>query len=187
MKDDMRGLFFIMKGQYRKGAKPSYESAVSGDVMYIGGHDPSSEDTVEWYMLRDCKTFKCVACSNDLNKVLESLSNVVKKNKGSAKRYFRSVKNYSVNVSPVMMEHYEHVFNEYGVWYEDQVSEVVESAYTEIKDQRPVNKSKRLMAKNKVSKEDFVIDTPHTKVMVDTTTPKKVKPKVKLGVRKLNI
>ena len=68
--DTMRGLFFIVKGQDRKGVEPSYVNKETNDLGYIGGYDPYSKETPNWYMLLDCKTFHCIACGGDFKKVL---------------------------------------------------------------------------------------------------------------------
>ena len=61
MKEDMRGLFFIVKGQYRKDNDP--------DGVCISGYDPNSPNTEEWYQVKDHITFHTFACGSDLNKV----------------------------------------------------------------------------------------------------------------------
>lgn len=186
MKDDMRGLFFIVKGQYSKGARPSVVNT-SGDVSYLGGYDPLSDDTKEWYQVIDNTTFNCVACGGDLDSVLRSLSNLIKKHKGSLKRYLKFMKHYSTGVSPSMREFYKHLYEEYGDFFNDLVCEVVENTYIELVEERPVNKSKRLLAKNKIHKEDLEMNTKKEDTPVETLTLKKVKPKVKLGVKKLKL
>ena len=181
MKDDMRGLFFIVKGQYRKGVAPSYMSEVTDSVTHIGGYDPNSVDTTEWYMLRDNKTFNCVSCGSDLNKVLESLDKVIRRHKGSVKRYLKSVERRGATISPATLEQFKHIYDEYGDWFSDEVNEVVESVYEDLKGENVVNKSRKLVSKSKTQ-----VDVVKTKeVVMETSTPKKAKPKVKLGVKKL--
>ena len=51
--DSMRGLFFIVKGQYQKGVEPSFINSVTGDVSHVGGYNPYSDDTTNWYMCLD--------------------------------------------------------------------------------------------------------------------------------------
>ena len=55
MTEDMRGLFFIVKGQYRKGEGKKIVNDVSGDYMWLGGYDPTLKDTpsTRWYMCLD--------------------------------------------------------------------------------------------------------------------------------------
>lgn len=176
----MRGLFFIVKGQYSKGARPSVVNT-SGDVSYLGGYNPLSDDTKEWYQVIDNTTFNCVACGGDLDSVLRSLSNLIKKHKGSLKRYLKFMKHYSTGVSPSMREFYKHLYEEYGDFFSDIVCGVVEKAYEDLVVETPVNRSKRLMAKTKVIRED------HKEKEEGTHTLKKVNTKKRLGVKKLKM
>ena len=211
MSDDMRGLFFVVKGQYAKGVAPSFVNKVSGDVTFIGGYDPFSEDTSNWYMLMDCKTFHCVSCGSDLNQVLKAVHTAIKKYKGSARNYFKHVSEvtsddyYEVTylgrsplthdqrvakaegrcprVSPVMRCLYEKVYAEYGDYYEDEVQEMEDLAYSELVEERPINKTRKLVSKNKPK--GLVKTTPKEEKVLDTTQPKRlVKPKVKIGLKK---
>lgn len=209
--DNMRGLFFIMKGRYNKGLEPSFRNSVSNDTMYIGGYDPFNSRTENWYMLLDNKTFHCIACGSDLDKVLKGVYTVIKKHKGVAKKYFKRVSDTTSDdyyethylglapltpeqraskaegkcprVSPVMRCLYEKVFEEYGDFFSDEIKEMEDLAYSELREDKPVNKSKKLMAKNKKSVET----TPKKEVLLETPTLKKVKPKVKVGVKKLHM
>lgn len=211
----MRGLFFIVKGQYAKGVEPSFNNRVTNEKGYLGGYDPYSADTREWYMLLDCKTFHCVACGSDLKRVLRGVYTTILKHKGVAKKYFKHVSSitsddyYEVHylgkspltpesrakkaegrcprVSPAMRELYKHLYDTYGDFFRDEVEEMEDLAYSELAEERPINKTRKLMSKSKtpkgvvdvVKKEDMEIETP--------TTLKKVKPKVKIGVKKLSM
>lgn len=187
MSENMRGLFFIVKGQYTKGAEPSFNNDITGGVSYIGGFDPYSEDTAEWYMLLDSKTFNCVSCGRDINKMLKGVYNTIKRYKGSAERYFKSLKeaNYGkgTHQPPAMRCLYEHIYEEYGDFYSDEVEEMEDLAYSELVEEKPFNKSKKLVSKHKKTMELLEKE----EVRIDTLTPKKVKPKVKLGVKKLTM
>ena len=186
MIEDMRGLFFIVKGQYARGVEPSFVS-VTGNVNHIGGYDPHSEDTQEWYMLLDSKTFNCMMCGNDFNKVLKGVYNIIKKHKGSAERYFKLLKKANdgkgFSQSPTMRCLYEHIYEEYGDYYSDEIKEMEDLAYSELVEEKPFNKSKKLVSKHKKTME--VLEK--GEVRIDTSTLKKVKPKVKLGVKKLTM
>lgn len=213
--DDMRGLFFIIKGQFRKGAEPSFINKVSGDVSWIGGYDPNRDTTEEWYMLMDCKTFNCLACGSDLNKVLRGVRTAINKYKGVAKKYFKHISDTTSDdyyethylgrtplshegrlkkaegrcprVSPIMRCLYEQIYSEYGDYYRDEIEEMEDLAYSDLREEKPIHKSKKLMAKTKkgvgvintLEKQEKVIETP--------TLKKMVKPKVKLGMKKLKM
>lgn len=212
--DSMRGLFFVVKGQYRKGLEPSFVNRVSGDVNHIGGYDPYSKDTENWYMLMDKITFQCLACGSDLEKVVKGVYTAIMKRKGSAKKYFKHVSDttsddyYEVHylgrtplnhdqrqkkaegrcprVSPIMRELYSAVYNEYGDFFRDLIEEQEDLAYENLKEERPINKTRKLVSKNKVKNTEM--EKSNTSQVIETQTPKKlVKPKTKLGVKKLSM
>lgn len=208
--DSMRGLFFIVKGQYSRGLEPSFVNKVSGDVNHIGGYDPYNKDTENWYMLMDKITFQCLACGSDLNKIVKGVYTAIMKRKGSAKKYFKHVSDttsddyYEVHylghtplnhdqrvkkaegrcprVSPIMREIYSAVYNEYGDFFRDLIEEQEDLAYENLKEEKPINKTRKLVSKNKLK--THMEKTPTQQV--ETQTPKKlVKTKTKLGVKKL--
>ena len=214
MKEDMRGRFFIAKGQYCK-TEPSFTNKASGSVSYIGGYDPYNRHTAEWYMLMDCKTFHCVACGGSLDKILKALHTTIVKSKGDAKRYFKHVSSvtsedyYEIHylghkplsldqlskkaegrcprVSPVMKCLYEAVYNEYGDFFSEEIEEVEDRAYEDLKGEKPINKSRKLVSKNK-SKIGLVKTIPKKDKVVEPTPPKKLgMTKVKMGVKKLKM
>lgn len=171
----MRGLFFIVRGQYSKGAEPSFVNSVTGDVNYIGGYDPYGEDTPNWYMLLDKETFNCVACGSDFDKVVKGVYRVIKNYKGVAKNYFRHISKVTSDdyyethylgrkplnhdqrvkkaegrcprVSPAMMELYKHIYEEFGDYYEEEVQVMERLAYDELEEGKMQNKAKKLVSK----------------------------------------
>lgn len=167
----MRGLFFIIKGQYRRD-KSGYDTI---------GYDPFNPETPEWYMLVDNKTFTCVSCGSDLKKVLRSVHNTIKRHKGDVSRFFKQVSMLSSKVSPLTQELYRKVYNDYGYYYRDLIIEMEDLAYDELKEERPIFKSRKLMAKHKTTQ--GVYATP-VKDKVSSPTPL-VRPKKVFGVKKL--
>lgn len=214
MSDDMRGLFFIVKGQYRK-TEPSFINRVTNDKTYIGGYDPYDDDTEEWYQLMDCKTFHCLACGSDFNRVLKGVHTAIIKHKGQAKRYFKQVCSitsddyYEVHylghapltpekrakkaegrcprVSPPMMELYKHIYDEYGEFFREEIEKMEDLAYSELVEERPINKTRKLVSKNKPKGGLVKTETPKVEVIETPTTPKKVRSKVKMGIKKLSM
>lgn len=209
----MRGLFFIVKGRYSKGVEPSFLNKVKNEVSYIGGYDPYNEDTPEWYMLLDKNTFHCIACGGDFNKVLKGVYITIKKYRGVAKNYFRHISSitsddyYETNylgktpltheqrvkkaegrcprVSPVMRELYQQVYNEFGDYFEEEIQEMEERAYSEISDQTPFKKAKKLRSMTKSIKTP--VETPMKDVQ---ETPKTTRlltnlSKPRLGLKRL--
>lgn len=207
----MRGLFFVVKGQYRKGVEPSFHNVARGDLSYIGGYDPTSPHTEEWYMVLDTKTYYCIACGGDLNKVLRGVYNTIKKSKGVAKNYFKKVSQvtsddyYEVTylgrrpltpeertkkavgrcprVSPTTRYVYEKVYEVYGEHFRDLVEEMEDLAYTNLVEETPLKKNRKLVSKHKK-----VLETTPTPKVIKTPTPQKlVRPKVRLGIKKMKI
>lgn len=192
--DSMRDLFFIVKGQYRKGVEPSFINRATGDVSYVGGHNPDDPNTEEWYMCLDKVTFNCVACGGDLKKVAHAVYTQIMKRGGSAKKYFKYVSDttsddyYEVTylghepltsdkrskkaegrcprTSPPMRCLYNAVYKWYGDYYCDLIAEMEDLAY---KDLEVVKKEKRPI--NKTRK--ILSKTPIRKVEVEEekTTP----------------
>ena len=120
MNEDMRGLFFIVKGQYKRGVEPSYTNT-NGGVSYIGGYDPYNDTTEEWYMLIDNRTFQCHCSTSDLNKVLDTAFNIITRNKGNAKRYFKAISEVPYGVSRAMSEMRKHTYEEFGDFYRKEI------------------------------------------------------------------
>lgn len=215
MKEDMRGLFFLVKGQYRK-QEPCFTNEVTGDKTYIGGYDPESENTNEWYMVMDNKTFHCIACGSNKEKVLNSVHSVIVRYKGEAKLYFHHVSKVTSDdyyethylghkeltpdkrakkaegrcprVSPAMRCLYEKVLEEYGDYYSDEVECLEDKAYESLKENTPLKRSKRLVSKTKKSLNKKVLNTTDKEDKVlDTTHKKLVRPKKKFGLKKLSM
>lgn len=181
--EDMRDLFFIIKGGYVKGVEPKFTNT-KGDEIYIGGYDPYSEDTKEWYMLVDNQTYSVMSCGEDLNTVLQSVYNTIRHFKGSLKKYLKHTTEYSHTQSKSAMELYKRVEDEYGDYYKDLITTMEDSAYDSLREEKTYNKSRKLVSKHK---KDMVVEIEKTPVThtEETLTLKKVKPKVHLGVKKI--
>lgn len=186
MKTDMKGVFFIVKGQYRRRGEVFYND-VSGEKNYLGGYDPESEDTVEWYMLLDNITFNTWASGCDLNKILLCARKYIKKYV-SRDRFLASLDTMEggKNTSPIHARLMREVYNTYGDYYEDKIEKVVGDEYEVLKDTliNPYfKKTKRLFKRVK----NTSVETPRTPVETpqDTlvSTPKmlgKVRKRIKL-------
>lgn len=157
----MRNLFFIVKGHYANGVGECYTSEVTNDKVYIGGYNPYSEDTEEWYMLMDKKTFHCVGCGKDIHALLETLTKLLIRFKDDERKYFKHVSSitsedyYEVTflgrnpltpeqrtkkaigkcprTSPKMKELYTHVLKSYGDYLSDEIESAEEKAYNILK------------------------------------------------------
>lgn len=211
--DTMKDLFFIMKGQYRKGVAPSFVNSAIGDVNYVGGYDPDRPETEEWYMCLDKVTFQCICCRSDFNKVLHSVYTVIMKYKGKAKKYFKHISDttsedyYEVHylghtpltpeqrskkaegrcprTSPPMRCLHNAVYSWYGDYYKDQIEEMEEKAYSDLEE--VIRNSKPINKSRKIMKRTPVkrveMETPKTPSGEITPVKKVVKPKI--GVRKI--
>lgn len=213
--DSMRDLFFIIKGQYRKGVEPSFVNDSTGDVSYLGGYDPERQDTAKWYMCIDKVTYTCVSCGSNLDKVLNSVYNTIMKYKGSAKKYFKHISDttnddyYETHylgkspltpeqrskkaegkcprTSPSMRCLYNAVYEYYGYFFNEQVQEKEDQAYKDLEE--VIKESKPINRTRKIMRK-----TPVQKVEMETPkTPQGLNTKLKkvgvkkLGVRKLSI
>lgn len=187
--ESMKGLFFIMKGQYRK--KEPFVVCEDRETRAIGGYDPEDEDTNEWYMVYDNVVFHCIHASGNLDKAVEAIETCIKKHK-TRKSYFHMVCKYTSEdyyethylhhaplnhdqrtkkaegrcprTSPAMKSLYSEVFREYGDYYEDLIREAEESAYRAIKADKPLNKAlKRHKRLNMPKQVENTLETPSMK------------------------
>ena len=85
--ESMRGLFYIVKGQYSKTEPVVY---IEGEAKHIGGYDPESPNTAEWYRVQDNVVHHCFCCGSDLDKCVEAITKMIKHHK-TRKSYFRYV------------------------------------------------------------------------------------------------
>ena len=169
----MKGLFFIIKGQYNRDLKHPDN--------HLLGYDPYSPNTTEWYMALDRNTFKCVCCSGDLEKVLQGVYKTIKRHRGDISRYYRAVSQSCSVVSEKMKEIYSQVYNEYGDYYEDEIKEIEDLAYGDLREESPLFKSQKLMAKHQ---QHQGVHTTPVKAKAHTLTPKVITKRV-TAIRKL--
>lgn len=172
--ESMRGMFFVVKGQYRIRLSPSYVCGVTGETHYLGGYDPYREDTVEWYQLLNTLTWTTTSCGSDLDTVVRGVYNTIVRCGGDKKVFARRMKANECSVrSPIMVELYKHIHDTYGDFCDDLIARCEDEAYEYLKDQTPLNKVKRRLAPRKVL--THVLDTTHH----EDITPRKDE-----GVRK---
>lgn len=205
--ESMRGLFYIVKGQYSKTEPVVY---IEGEAKHIGGYDPESPNTAEWYRVQDNVVHHCFCCGSDLDKCVEAITRMIKHHK-TRKSYFRYVcrvtsedyyethylgrtpltpeqrnkkaEGRCPRVSPIQKALEDEVFNEYGDYYSALIEEAEDSAYRAIKEDKPFNKGmkrhKKLPKPVSVQEEEEVVETPQTqKPMSSGVKLKKIK---KLG------
>lgn len=159
MKEDMRGLFFIVKGQYKKGVKPTFN--YNGDTSYIGGYDPTHTDTTNWYQCIDRVTYTCISCGSDLEKVVGGVYCAIIRHK-DLRHYRRAIdKMESARVSPFMVQQRQAIDMVFGDHFEHLIRREEDRAYDELK-----GKSTFRKVKTKVTPTPPPIPTP-----LDTAPP----------------
>ena len=134
MKTDMKGLFVVIKGQYRKCGEVFFND-VSNERNYLGGYDPESEYTVNWYMLVDTETYTTLASGVNLEKVVSCARKYIKKYK-TRKAFLQSLSDmeYGNTTSPIHRRLMQEVCKKYGSYYQDLIEETVDDEYTILKD-----------------------------------------------------
>jgi len=152
MQEDMRGLFFILKGQYSKNVAPIVVNRVTEENMSVGCYDPSRETTVEWYQLMDCKKFDTLACGSDLNKVLNGVKTAIIRYRGHAQNYFKVVDNRRKEYpnSPIMFEHYRNAYEYYGDYYFEEIEKLEDEAYKIVRERfSPTAKANKALKRSR--------------------------------------
>ena len=192
MKDEMRDIFFIIKGQHAKGVEPSVKDKTTGDVTYIGGYDPYSDDTVEWYQLVDNITFNTICCGSDLDKVLRGVYTTIKHFKGRVKKYVKYVEKSDTKTSRMMVLLKKSIYEEYGEYYEEDIKKMEDLAFSDLRGDTPLMRGKKLMSKVKpntkvVLEETPVEPTPHGEPTRGEDTPRKTHTKVLPKARTLGL
>lgn len=186
--NSMRGLFFVVKGSYKKGVEPSFVNRINGDTYHLGGYNPTLDTTEEWYMVLDRKTFNCVSCGGDLEKVVKGVYCSIKRHKGNLSKYLSYVGGKETKLSPIMRCLYEQVYSEYGDYFSERVEEMEDLAYEELKENKPLNKTRKILSKTPKKTKVFDTTTPAIKEEVSYSSPKKlVMPKKKFGIKKLSM
>lgn len=201
--EDLRGLFYIVKGNYKdRGEKVECEDGVA---RYIGGYDPNDEDTEEWYRVLDTETYFCSYAGGDYEKALSVIYNQIVKFK-SRKKYFQWVSEVSSEdyyfihykgASPFSRDQHmkrcegrvprvskagkaleKEVYMRWGHIYDGDVLMIEDKAYNKVEEKENINSKKKIKLKNKVKVENL------SKPVIPTNKkPKKkgvIKKKIKL-------
>ena len=184
--EDLRGVFFIVKGQYKRNCGQSFVNSATGDVNHIGGYNPSSEETSDRYMVLDNITYNSVYCGGDFNRAVKSIGNVIKRYKTKA-RYLKELKERDTrsNVSKPMRCIYEAIYNTYGDYYDEYIEEQEDLAYGDITFKTPLQRTKDIKKKTTVKR----LVTPNTTEKKDVEVSKTLRKKapLKRSLKKLSI
>lgn len=222
--DSMRGLFFIVKGKHTWKKAPTYTNKVSGEVGHIGGYDPYDDDTEEWYNVMDRKCYHTIYSGGDKDRAVDAIRKCIVRHKGVAKSYFREVSKYTSDdyyevhylghaeltpdkrakkcegrcprTSPIMQDMYRNIDSMWGDYYQDLIEQAEDTAYNELVDERPVNKSRKIVQKAKKSlglqtpqetHKPVLKKTPVVEKKKEDVTPTIIKPVKKRSVKLLRV
>ena len=222
--DSMRGLFFIVKGKHAWKKAPTYTNKVSGEVGHIGGYDPYDDDTEEWYNVMDRKCYHTIYSGGDKDRAVDAIRKCIVRHKGVAKSYFREVSKYTSDdyyevhylghaeltpdkrakkcegrcprTSPIMQDMYRNIDSMWGDYYQDLIEQAENTAYNELVDERPVNKSRKIVQKAKKSlglqtsqetHKPVLKKTPVVEKKKEDVTPTIIKPVKKRSVKLLRV
>ena len=174
MTEDLRGVFYITRGNYRRDKSPRFYNEVTESYQCIGGYNPEDETNEQWYGLYDNLTFTCHCATSDLEKVKESLFNhlVKYKTRGRFLETMRSLTFGRAGGGQARLE--QEIYDTYGDFFRDTVEEIEDRAYEEIRKSSPVLKARNTKLRRKVSVE---MVTPNT-TPETTNTPAKTTLKV---------
>lgn len=181
--EDMRDLFTIVKGQYRKDNSP--------DDISISGYDPTNQNTNEWYQVHDNVVFYCFYGGSSYEKALKAITSYIKKYK-TRREYFKHVCDvtsedyYGVHylnqkplndkersekacdgrcprTSPSSVALYTKVFNNFHYYFAEDIEKAEDLAYDELKGKTPLNKTKSLVKKGGLVKAPVTEEVPEKK------------------------
>lgn len=204
MREDLRGLFYIVKGNYQ----PIAPKVMCGDGVerFIGGYDPCKENGKEWYRVLDNEVFFCSYAGGDYSKALEVIKNQIVHFK-SRKRYFKWVSEVSSEdyyfthylkkapftydqhlkrcegrtprVSVAMKALEREILNEYGLFFNEDVEIIEDEAYDKIDAKEKMLETKRSKLKLKKPVGNLLKkeekSAPERKIKVPTKIKKRIK------------
>lgn len=150
MKEDLRGVFFIVKGQYRR-KEPIM--LFKGNEYYIGGYDPEDEETKEWYRVIDREAGICIHAGVSLEKALNAIRREIIRSK-NLRTYLKSMKEHTRNNTNTLFLD-KCIDEEYGYYYRNKIGLVEDEAYAFLRDNTSVKKAKRRFKRIGESKEDI--------------------------------
>ena len=179
-KNDLKGMFFIVKGQYKNGVSPTFINSVTKGTQFLGGYSPDGEETVEHYMVLDNVIFNCICTSDNLETIKRGIQKAVCHYK-TRERYLEEIGNCDrrSRVSKPMRCLYEEIYKTYGDYYEELVEEQVDIAYSSGSFKTPLQRSSDI--KKKVALKRLVGTT---KKSEPVQKEEKVKPKLSLKPKK---
>ena len=142
----------IVKGQYSK-TEPAVKCS-DGEEHFIGGYDPSNEDTSEWYQLMDRVNYDTISCGGSLEQITNRITRTIVRYNNDRMKYLAehgATQTYEDEggnkcrrcvVSPKTRMLMEKVEEFYGDYFDDIIEAAENEAYREL-----ANKPKKTLKK----------------------------------------
>ena len=176
---DMRGLFFIIRGGFVDRKKPSVYNEVRKDYVFIGGYNPTDTTNEDWYQVIDNELYTVHCCCGSLEKALRCIYNLVVKYKTKEVFLEKSQEN-APKQAGVIYEDHKLLEEHYGEHFSAEISEVVDSAYKYLWNNRPSIKAANKTKNRKIKPKKNVVLTPQKEVspvVVENSVRKIKRPK----------
>lgn len=141
--EDMRDLFFIIKGRYCK-KKPLMN--YGDNDYYIGAFNPEDFETVEWYRVLDRNNNRCIHAGVSLDKALNSIRREIIRCK-DLRGYNNSLSGFSERKNQKLVDMENLIDEEYGYYYREMIRDVEDEAYEFLTENTDVKKAKRRFRK----------------------------------------
>lgn len=190
MRESLRGLFYIMKGQYVKNRTPRFWNDVSESDNYIGGYDPEGDDTSEWYSVMDKENFQCHGTAPTLKGAVNIIRKIILRYR-TKEHLYEVLERYDMPKSPIHIRLMEEVYNTYGDFFSGLVEDVENTTYEEVRNDTPVmrarNKRKRSLIKVEMKDKDTPPDTTIEDTPPKGDVPKKRNKGLKIRKRKVSV
>ena len=171
LNEDMRGLFYIVRGSYER--KEPEVLCEDGEKRFLGGYNPITSEK-EWYRVLDTQTRFCVYAGSSFNDAIKCIEHLIRRFK-SAKKYFKWISEISsedfyfvhyLGHAPFTPEQARNraegrqprqsyamkcleaeIYNEYGHFYDEDISLAEDKAYDSLDMSSNISKTSRKMKK----------------------------------------
>ena len=177
MTQDMRGLFFIVQGQYRHNLGPSFQNPVTESVNWCGGYDPTNPNTKKWFMLFDWATLTCHCAASDLDYVVGGVERVIIKYK-TKERLVNTIKGMSFGVSSKSTKVLdEHLGQLYGQHFASLIKAAEDRAYAVVKEQDPAVRARKKLHRKVSAPVEMTTQRPQEVSVVTPAKKRGLRPK----------
>lgn len=177
MTEDLRGVFYITRGNYVRDKAPKFFNEVSEQYNAIGGWNPEDTTNQEWYGLYDHLTFTCQGACSDFDTLVRRVYDLIVKYR-TKERYLEVMRGLDLPVSPIHRRLEEEVYKTYGDYYLPEIQEQEDLAYQHLRESNPIHKARKRFKPRNTGVEMTPPATPVEIEVPTTGTPKK-----KFGLR----